>query len=101
MVLQTHPKLSRGPAPLPPELRVVQARRRRARVHLFTYLVGNALFWTLWAENVTRVFTAHGILGTFPTFPSARLRVGAAHSTGSQNTSRAERSRCENGKDRP
>jgi hypothetical protein len=50
MVLQTHPKLSRGPAPLPPELRVVQARRRRARVHLFTYLVGNALFWTLWAS---------------------------------------------------
>jgi hypothetical protein len=48
MVLQTHPKLSRGPALLPPELRVVQARRRRARVHLFTYLVGNALFWTLW-----------------------------------------------------
>lgn len=45
----TQPKLSRGgPALQPPDLRIVEVRRRRARLHLLTYLVGNALFWTLW-----------------------------------------------------
>ena len=32
-----------------PELRLVEARRHAAKVHLWTYTVGNALFWTLWA----------------------------------------------------
>ena len=32
-----------------PELRVVEARRHTARPHLWTYVVGNALVWTLWA----------------------------------------------------
>ena len=40
----------RQPAHRPPTLRVIEARRRRtARLHLFTYLVGSALFWLLWA----------------------------------------------------
>jgi fatty acid desaturase len=34
--------------PRRPELRLIE-RRRRADRHLFTYLVGNAIFWTLWA----------------------------------------------------
>jgi deazaflavin-dependent oxidoreductase (nitroreductase family) len=38
----------RGSPPRPPQLRVREERRRRARIHLFTYLVGNALFWILW-----------------------------------------------------
>lgn len=28
---------------------MVSTRRRAAKLHLFTYVVGNALFWTLWA----------------------------------------------------
>lgn len=49
MVVQTRPKVT--PAPLPRrELGVLETRRRRvAQVHLFTYIVGNALFWTAWA----------------------------------------------------
>jgi hypothetical protein len=45
------PKSGRtAPPPRPrPELRVVEARRHAAKVHLWTYIVGNALFWTLWA----------------------------------------------------
>jgi hypothetical protein len=43
----------RNPVPevLPrrPDLRVIESRRRAANLHLFTYLVGNAIFWTLWA----------------------------------------------------
>ena len=42
------PQLRHGAAPAPAELEVIQGRRQRARLHLFTYLVGNALFWTLW-----------------------------------------------------
>jgi hypothetical protein len=34
--------------PRRPELRLIE-RRRRADRHLLTYLVGNAIFWTLWA----------------------------------------------------
>ena len=49
MAVQTH----RKPAPTAlrqyPELRVIGRRRRAAQLHLFTYVVGNALFWTLWA----------------------------------------------------
>ena len=51
------PKLTRPPAlpPARPSRRVsrkppvVDARRRRANLHLFTYIVGSALFWVLWA----------------------------------------------------
>ncbi|HEX4929325.1 MAG TPA: 2TM domain-containing protein [Gaiellaceae bacterium] len=48
MVVQHHPHISRGPTQSRPELRLVEARRRRAKLHLLTYLVGNALFWVLW-----------------------------------------------------
>jgi 2TM domain len=48
MVIQAQPKASRGPALARPELRLIETRRRRAKLHLFTYVVGNALFWTLW-----------------------------------------------------
>ena len=48
MVIQAHPKPSRGPALPRPELRLMESRRGRAQLHLFTFVVGNALFWTLW-----------------------------------------------------
>ena len=37
------------PAPPPPRPPALEPRRRVARLHLFTYVVGNALFWLLWA----------------------------------------------------
>lgn len=51
------PKATRPPAPpvAPPprrvgrQLHVVEVRQRRANLHLFTYIVGSALFWVLWA----------------------------------------------------
>ena len=47
MAAQTHPS---APAlPQRPELRVIEAPRRAAQLHLFTFVVGNAVFWTLWA----------------------------------------------------
>lgn len=49
MAVQTHPKSTPARLPQRPELRLVEARQRAARLHLFTYLVGNALFWVLWA----------------------------------------------------
>jgi hypothetical protein len=48
MVIQPHPAVSRAPARTRPELRLIASRRRRAKLHLFTDVVGNALFWTLW-----------------------------------------------------
>jgi hypothetical protein len=48
MIVQAHPETARGSALASPELRLVQTRRHRARLHLFTYVVGNALFWALW-----------------------------------------------------
>ncbi|HWJ45821.1 MAG TPA: 2TM domain-containing protein [Gaiellaceae bacterium] len=48
MVIEAHPKAHRGPAQPRPELRLTESRRRRLQPHLFTYLVGNALAWTLW-----------------------------------------------------
>lgn len=48
MVIQARPKASSGPALLRPEFRLIETRRRRAKLHLFTYVVGNALFWALW-----------------------------------------------------
>ena len=49
MVVRTHPTSTPAAVRQRPQLRVVEARRRAAHLHLFTYLVGNALFWTLWA----------------------------------------------------
>jgi hypothetical protein len=48
MAIHAPPKASRGPALRRAPLPASEARRRRARLHLFTYLVGNALFWGLW-----------------------------------------------------
>jgi 2TM domain len=48
VIAQPHPKTARGPATPSPELRLVETRRRRARLHPFTYVVGNAFFWALW-----------------------------------------------------
>lgn len=42
------PPTQRGSPPPPPRLHAMRARRRRARLHLLTYVVGNALFWTVW-----------------------------------------------------
>ena len=49
MAVRTHPKPTLAVLPQRFELRVVETRRRAAQLHLFTYVVGNALFWTLWA----------------------------------------------------
>ena len=48
MVVHTHQKPTRAALPQRPELRVIETRRRGARLHLLTYVVGNALVWTLW-----------------------------------------------------
>jgi hypothetical protein len=48
MVIQAHPKVSRASARTRPELRLIASRRGHAKLHLFTYVVGNVLFWTLW-----------------------------------------------------
>jgi hypothetical protein len=44
-----HPKLAPVALPKQPDLRVIESKRRAAKLHLLTYVVGNALFWTLWA----------------------------------------------------
>ena len=49
MAVQTHPKSTPAVLLQRPEFRVVEVRQRVAQLHLFTYIVGNALFWTLWA----------------------------------------------------
>jgi hypothetical protein len=49
MAIQTQPRVNRGPGSPRATLRIVETRRRRAKVHLVTYVVGNALFWGLWA----------------------------------------------------
>jgi len=46
MAVQARPTPTRRPTLPRPELRLVEARRRRANLHLFTYIVGNALFWS-------------------------------------------------------
>jgi hypothetical protein len=44
------PKHALGtPARPPLRLVVAERRRRTLRLHLFTFVVGNALFWTLWS----------------------------------------------------
>jgi hypothetical protein len=49
MSVLSHPKPAPNVLPRQPELRVIEGRQRAAKLHLFSYLVGNALFWTLWA----------------------------------------------------
>ena len=49
MAAQTQAKSASVRVPQRPELRVVEAGRPAARLHLLTYVVGNAIFWTLWA----------------------------------------------------
>ena len=48
MAVLSHPKPAPDLPPGRPRLRVIESRRP-ATLHLLTYLVGNALFWTLWA----------------------------------------------------
>jgi hypothetical protein len=48
MVVQAHPKQAPGPTVERPVLRPVEAKRRPAALHLFTYTVGNAFAWILW-----------------------------------------------------
>jgi hypothetical protein len=40
----SHPRLAPPVLPLQPELRVIEGRQRAAKLHLFSYLAGNALF---------------------------------------------------------
>lgn len=49
MSARAHPKPTPAAVPRRPELRVIASRPRAAQLHLFTFVVGNALFWTLWA----------------------------------------------------
>ena len=51
MPVQAHPKSTLAAPPQRPQLRVVEARPSAAHLHLFTYTVGSALFWTLWAAT--------------------------------------------------
>ena len=47
--VQAHPKATPAVGPHRPDLRLIAPSRAAARLHLFTYVIGNALFWTLWA----------------------------------------------------
>jgi hypothetical protein len=47
MVIRAHPQASHGEALPRPELRLIESGRSGAQLHLFTFVVGNALFWTL------------------------------------------------------
>lgn len=49
MALQTHPKPTSAALPQRPELRVIEARRAGGAASSVQYVVGSALFWTLWA----------------------------------------------------
>lgn len=48
MASLAQPRPARPPSRTRPDLRAI-ARRRAARLHLYTYLAGNALFWATWA----------------------------------------------------
>lgn len=47
MTVHAHERAAPPRAP-GPELRLLEAKRRVARLHLLTYIVGNACFWILW-----------------------------------------------------
>ena len=51
MVAQAHPNRAPAPTLERPVLRPVEARQRPTRLHLFTYIVGNALAWILWGAT--------------------------------------------------
>lgn len=54
MVVETHLRPTRRSIAQRPDLRLVEAKRRhRAQLHLLTYIIGNALFWTLWGALTT------------------------------------------------
>ena len=63
-----------------PELRPIESRRRRAKLHLFTYVVGNALFWTLW--GAVSISTDRWYW-----WPSCRWLVGRSYSRSTSGTS--------------
>lgn len=48
MVMQAHPRPAPSSTLERPALRPVEARRRPPTRHLFTYVVGSALAWSLW-----------------------------------------------------
>ena len=45
----SHPKPAPDALLRQPDLRVLESRQRVAKLHLLTYLIGNAIVWTLWA----------------------------------------------------
>ena len=49
--MSTEPLTSSEPARprATPDLRVIESRQWEAKLHVLTYVVGNAAFWTLWA----------------------------------------------------
>jgi hypothetical protein len=47
MAAQSHSKPAPDLLPRRPTLRVIESTKP-AQLHLFTYVVGNAMFWTLW-----------------------------------------------------
>jgi hypothetical protein len=49
MVTQTPRRTAPAGVLRGPEPRRLAARQRAARLHLFTFVVGNALVWALWA----------------------------------------------------
>lgn len=49
MTVQTQPRPVPVELPPPPELQVIPGGGPAADLHLFTYVVGNALAWVLWA----------------------------------------------------
>lgn len=49
MAVLSHPKPAPDALPRQPDLRVIESSQRIAKLHLLTYLVANAIFWTLWA----------------------------------------------------
>jgi fatty acid desaturase len=51
MGVLARPQPALPPVPARPPLRIAEPRRRAARLHLLTYVVGNALFWALWAAT--------------------------------------------------
>lgn len=59
MLVQAHPKQAPGPTVERPVLRPVEATPRPTKLHLFTYVVGNALAWSLWGAMTISTDTWH------------------------------------------
>ena len=73
MAVLSHPKPASEVLPRQPEFRVIESRQRAAKLHLLTYLVGNAIFWTLWAAVSVAADAWYW-------WPSCRLRGGRSSS---------------------